>query len=472
MFPDLQTDLYDLDSVENDLRHSAKGSLDAYDVTHSLTRTGRPVVMGQSIVLSAIKTEVPLVSDDPANQNFLLQQYEERIEKLSQQAKLSKFCMDAGFLNVVEIGQYFRTKDTADLSQFHAVACREYTLPREEATSQPKGWIQGNTKIGAALEVATSYLHGKHGVEIRIWSLNRDNTHSWVRISHGSKKFVMESNNDTEIPEDQLEEHALQLDAKDSVGQSKAKANPQRREPAGSSPRIVPIERRNWIDIEPGKHSLSEYEVSKKVIHLLRHSQKVHREEDGAVHFWRIKENLQNPFPQSVHWSDDRWKACLAAGGEAKRRYQHCTDDSGTIVYFRALQGDSGRNLIDPSLQDNIVIQRGFFHHIYHSGCAFNLHSIISSGLIPGGQNSSKRQTVFCLPADPMDKDLKYPDTIDLNAPRHAQYMHKTWKRHQNTVYWVDINLALKKGLTLYQTRSNAIILQATLSSLLYSKSC
>ena len=37
MHPDLQTDLYDLDSVENNLRHSAKGSLDAYDVTHSLT---------------------------------------------------------------------------------------------------------------------------------------------------------------------------------------------------------------------------------------------------------------------------------------------------------------------------------------------------------------------------------------------------------------------------------------------------
>ena len=52
------------------------------------------------------------------------------------------------------------TKDTADLSQFHAVACREDTLPREEEASQPKGWIQGNTKIGPVLEVATSYLHG------------------------------------------------------------------------------------------------------------------------------------------------------------------------------------------------------------------------------------------------------------------------------------------------------------------------
>ena len=86
------------------------------------------------------------------------------------------------------------TKDTGDLTQFDTVACREYTLPREDEASQPKGWIQGNTKIGLVLEVATSYLHGKHGVEVRIMSLNRDDTHSRVRISHGSNKFVMNLN--------------------------------------------------------------------------------------------------------------------------------------------------------------------------------------------------------------------------------------------------------------------------------------
>ena len=62
-----------------------------------------------------------------------------------------------------------------------------------------------------------------------------------------------------------------------------------------------------------------------------------------------------------------------------------------------------------------------------------------------------------------MDKNHKDPDTIDLNEPRHAQHMHKAWKEHQNTVFWVDINLALKKGLKFYQTRSKAIILQKTL---------
>ena len=102
-----------------------------------------------SLVLSAIEKEVFSDCDDPANEFFPSQQNEERIEKLSQQDKLSKFCMDAGFLSVVEIGQNFMTKDIAQLSQFtDAVACREYTLPRDEETSEPKGWIRGNTKIG------------------------------------------------------------------------------------------------------------------------------------------------------------------------------------------------------------------------------------------------------------------------------------------------------------------------------------
>ena len=39
-------------------------------------------VMGQSIVLSEIKAEVPLENGDPAYQNFLLHRYEERIERL------------------------------------------------------------------------------------------------------------------------------------------------------------------------------------------------------------------------------------------------------------------------------------------------------------------------------------------------------------------------------------------------------
>ena len=79
---------------------------------------------------------------------FYCNKMENELRSCHNKINLSKFFMDAGFLSVVEIGQYIMTKDTAEFSQFHAVVCREYTLPREEGASQPKGWIQGNTKIG------------------------------------------------------------------------------------------------------------------------------------------------------------------------------------------------------------------------------------------------------------------------------------------------------------------------------------
>ena len=121
------------------------------------------------------------------------------------------------------------------------------------------------------------------------------------------------------------------------------------------------------------------------------------------------------------NWSDDRWKVCLAAGGSSNRRYQYCSDISGTMLYLRALQRHSGRSLIDPLLQDNVIIQCGLFRQIYHIGCAFNLHSMINNGLIPGGQDSSRRQTVFFLPNDPRDKEHQDLERTDFSAPRRAQ---------------------------------------------------
>ena len=71
-------------------------------------------------------------------------------------------------MRVVEVGQYFVTKDTGDLRKFHSVACREYTLLRDHPASQPKGWIQRNMRIGPVVEVMTSSQHFKCGIEIRI----------------------------------------------------------------------------------------------------------------------------------------------------------------------------------------------------------------------------------------------------------------------------------------------------------------
>ena len=111
-----------------------------------------------------------------------------------------------------------------------------------------------------------------------------------------------------------------------------------------------------------------------------------------------------------------------------------------------------------------MVIGTGIFTYIYHVGCTFNLHSIINNGLVLGGQNLSRRQTVFFLLVDPRDENHKDPEYIDFSVPRlDAKYVHIAWKKHQDAVFWVDIDLTIEEGLTFFQTRSNAIILQGTL---------
>ena len=192
------------------------------------------------------------------------------------------------------------------------------------------------------------------------------------------------------------------------AARSKAKAKPQPRESTGTT--TIPLSERVWIDIEPSKQNLESHKLSKKIINLLRHNQKLHREQYGAIQFYKIKFHLRDyPLPIQ-NWSDDRWLACLAAGGGSKRRYQYCSDNLGSIIYLRALQGHSGSNLIDLTLQDHVLIEPGIFPYIYHVGSNFNLYSIISNGLIPGGQNLSRRQSVFFLPVDPRDEDHRDPE--------------------------------------------------------------
>ena len=84
----------------------------------------------------------------------------------------------------------------------------------------------------------------------------------------------------------QFEENASRLNAGDFASRSRAKTKPQRRNSASSFTRTVPIGERTWADVEPGEYSISDHEVSKKLIHLLRHGS-LPRENDGAIEFWR-----------------------------------------------------------------------------------------------------------------------------------------------------------------------------------------
>ena len=354
-------------------------------------RTGQLVILvGQSIVLRDVKAETPVHDEDPRNDQIFWQQNIQQKESLSPENRVSKFCKEAGSIRVVEVGQYFVTRDTGDFRQFQSVACREYTLPRDDRASQPKGWIQGNMRIGPVLEVTTSFQHFKYGIEIRIKSVNQDDSHPWVRISYGTVKYVIDSIEDnTENLADPQEEQIPQTSTNVVAARSKAKAKPQPWELASTT--TIPLSERVWIDIEPSKQNLESHDLSKKIINLLRHNQTLYREEDGAIEFCKIKFHLRDHHSQIQNWSDDRWKACLAAGGGSKRRYQYCSDNLGRIIYLRALQGHSGNNLIDPTLQDNVLIGPGILPYIYHVGSTFNLYSIVSNGLIPGGQNFEQK---------------------------------------------------------------------------------
>ena len=71
--------------------------------------TGEPVILeGQSIVFREVKAEAP-AREEPEDSNILLQKYFQQVKLLSPENRLSKFCKEAGFMSVVEVG-LFRDK--------------------------------------------------------------------------------------------------------------------------------------------------------------------------------------------------------------------------------------------------------------------------------------------------------------------------------------------------------------------------
>ena len=278
------------------------------------------------------------------------------------------------------------------------------TLPRDDPASEAKGWIQGNTRIGPILEVTTTFQHFKFGVEVRIPSVKEDNSQSWVRISFGTIRYVNNFvKHNTHNFASSYEEKAEPASSEVIAARSKAKAKPQPRESSGTT--TISLSERVWIDIVPARQDNESHKVS-----------------------------------------------------------QYCSDNLESIIYLRALQGHSGDNIIDLEMQDHVLITPGIFPYIYHVGSNFSIPSILSNGLILGGQELNGRQSVYFLPIDPRDEDHQDPENIDYSVPRCARYMQKSWKRHQDTVFWIDIDHGIiKGGLRFYQTKSNAIILQGVL---------
>ena len=153
----------------------------------------------------------------------------------------------------------------------------------------------------------------------------------------------------------------------------------------------------------------------------------------------------------------------MARGGGNKKRYQYCTDSSRNIVNFGVLQGHSRRSLIDLARKDN-VIPSNFFQYIYHVGCAISLHSIINSGLTPGGLKFEQETDSILLAC--WSYGQKSQRSLHDRFGSTAPCIINTCTKHGRNIRTRQLGghqSCCEEGLKFYQTRSNAIILQETL---------
>ena len=149
-----------------------------------------------------------------------------------------------------------------------------------------------------------------------------------------------------------------------------AKAKPRLGHAVTLSPTSIPLRERKWIDINPERFRQDCFTVSKAIVRLLRHDQSIPREDDGAVRFDDIMEEFKKKFDGALQWSINDWISFLAKGRGPKKRFQYCLNphSSKHFLYFRAIQGHSRGNLVDPELQDNVLLPEDFTEYICHIG--------------------------------------------------------------------------------------------------------
>ena len=162
--------------------------------------------------------------------------------------------MEAGFVHVVEVGQYFMTKALVILDNFVQ-------------------WLVANTLFPEMMNHHNQEDGFKETREVDLYWKSRPVTCTvnmelksesglWVKIilNLGSEYLMERTNtsnhNNTEIPADPHEDQVSQSSVKVITARSKAKAKPQKRETV-ELPSTIPMNERKWIDIEPAEPSLS-----------------------------------------------------------------------------------------------------------------------------------------------------------------------------------------------------------------------
>ena len=230
--------------------------------------------------------------------------------------------------------------------------CREYTMPRNEKRTRVRGWIRKDTRIGPVLNIRVCLLSTMIDTVSRFTSHLCFKTMSLlVRIVNGVDKYVTES--------------MLTKEEEDiASGKPIAKARPRQKPTETLTSVSFPVRDRKWIDIETLRsHDQKCYEVSKAMTRLLRHDQTVLRGSDGAIHYSDvIEECRRKKFDDAPQWLLEDWISTLAKRGGAKKRFQYCVNPNSPrqFLYLRAVQGHSRESAVDPALQDDVLLPKGF----------------------------------------------------------------------------------------------------------------
>ena len=142
-------------------------------------------------------------------------------------------------------------------------------------------------------------------------------------------------------------------------GHSFGEARPRQKPTVTLTSVSVLVLERRWVDIETQRsHDQKCFEVSKAITRLLRHDQTVPRGSEGAIQYSDIIEECRKKFDGASQWPLEDWISTLAKGREAKKRFQYCVNpnSSNQFLYFRAIQGHSGKAAVDPAWQRQCTV--------------------------------------------------------------------------------------------------------------------
>ena len=149
----------------------------------------------------------------------------------------------------------------------------------------------------------------------------------------------------------------------------------------------------------------------------------------------------------------------MSGNRDQKLRFECCLDEYNQVQSMRSVQGHSGREHINPRLQNNVLVPCGWSDHLHHMGSTYDYRSMCEGGLTAGGHGFREgRQTCFFAAVDPVVATMLTPRYED-NEPRTKSRRLK-WGPMPIAVYGFDLRLAQNKRigiLAFHQKYNNTV---------------